>query len=82
MGIKFSSKNQEKTQDFQMLKQIRTRIKITDKLPSKDWSRYRKTYSSLGIPSGVASFVVKEYTPNNHSFGVTNILNYLQTIDF
>ena len=26
--------------------------------------------------------VVKEYTPNNHRSGVTNILNYLQKIDF
>ena len=35
MGIIFFSKNQEKTQDFQILKQIRTRIKITNRLTSK-----------------------------------------------
>ena len=32
MGIKIFSKNQEKTKDFQMLKQIRTRIEITNRL--------------------------------------------------
>ena len=35
------------------------------------------TYSSLGIPSRFASSVVQDYTPNNHRFGVTNILNQL-----
>ena len=31
--------------------------------------------------SVLSVLVVQDYAPNNHRFGVTNILNYLQTID-
>ena len=35
------------------------------------------TYSSLGFPSGVTSSIVRDYAPNNHRSGVTNILKHL-----
>ena len=37
----------------------------------------RKNLQQSGLPSGVASSVVQDYTPNNHRSGVTNILNQL-----
>ena len=37
----------------------------------------KKTHSSLGLPNGVTSSVVQDYTLNNHRSGVTNILNQL-----
>ena len=49
----------------------------------QNWSGgHKTTYSSPGFPSGVASSVVQDNTPNNLRSGVTNILNNLQTIDF
>ena len=77
MGINFFSKTKKITKTFEYWSKYKLGQKITDKLLSKDWSGYRKTYSSLGFPSGVASSVVKEYTPNNHRSGVTNILYQL-----
>ena len=37
----------------------------------------RKNLQQSGLPGGVTSFVVQDYTPNNHRSGVTNILNQL-----
>ena len=75
MGIKIFSKNQEKTQDFQILKQARNRIKDHTDFQANTGQETETTYSSLGFPSGVTSSVVQDYTPNNHRSGVTNILN-------
>ena len=82
MGIKFFSKKPRKNKDFQMLKQIRTRI--TDHTQTYRQRLVRGRENNLqqsGLPSGVASSIVQDYTPNNLRFGVTNILNFLQTID-
>ena len=35
----------------------------------------RKNLQQSGLPNGVASSVVQNYTPNNHRYRVTNILN-------
>ena len=75
-GYRIFLKNQEKTKDFQMLRQIRTRI--TDHTQTYRQRLVRGTENNLqqsGLPSGVASFVVQDYTPNNLRYGVTNILN-------
>ena len=74
-GYKFFLKNQEKTKDFQMLRQIRTRI--TDHTQTYKqrliWGIENNLQQS-GLPNGVASSVVQDYTPNNHRSRVTNIL--------
>ena len=64
-----------------MLKKLRSRIKITSRLQANTGQEKQKmTYSRLGFPSGVASSVVQDNTPNNLGLGVTNILRILQTI--
>ena len=66
-----------------MLKQVRTRIENHKQTSKQTLVRKTEmTYSSLGFPSGVSSSVVQDNTPNNHRSGLTNILNYLQTIEF
>ena len=83
MGMKFFSKKSRKSHDFQMLKQV---LKQDNKSQIDSQAKLvRRTENNLqqsGFPSGVASSVVQDYTPNNLRSGVTNILNYLQTIDF
>ena len=44
---------------------------------SKTGQGDRNNLQQSRIPSGVASSVVQDYTPNNHRSGVTNILNQL-----
>ena len=76
-GYKIFLKNKKNNKTFEYWSKYKPGQKIIDKLPSKEWSGYIKTYSSLGFPSGVTSSVVKEYTPNNHRSRVTIILNQL-----
>ena len=66
-----------------MLKQARTRIENHKQTSKQTLVRITEmTYNSLGFPNGVANSVVRDYAPNNHRSGVTNILYYLQTFDF
>ena len=82
-GYKNILKNKEKT-----LRLSNAEVsKSQDKKPQTDSQAKlvritEMTYSSLGFPSGVSSFVVRDYAPNNCRSGVTNILKHLQTIDF
>ena len=83
MGIKIFSKEKKKT----LILSNTVVSKSQDKKPQSDSQAKlvritEMTYSSLGFPSGVASSFVRDYAPNNHRLGVTNILKHLQTIDF
>ena len=81
-GYKIFLRKPRKNQDFQMLKQV---LKQDNKSQTDSQAKLvRRTENNLqqsGLPSGVTSSVVQDYTPNNLRSGVTNILNYLQTID-
>ena len=83
MGIKIFLKANKKT-----LRLSNTEVnKIQDNKPQADSQAKlvritEMTYSSVGFPSGVASYVVRDYAPNKHRSGITNILKHLQEIDF
>ena len=76
IGINFFLKNKKNSQDFQILRQVRTRIKNHTPISKQRLVRGdRNNLQQSGLPSRVASSVVQDYTPYNLRSGVTNILN-------